>query len=78
MAYHIDIFVVVHGTPNINTYLPHIQQMEGETEAYILRQFRKTITNQSLETISQTQAAWQETERTYTLGQNHTYFSLKR
>ena len=78
MAYHIGIFVVVHGTPNLNTYLPNIQQMEGETEAYILRQLRKTITNQSLETISQMQAEWQETERTYPLVQNCTYFSLQR
>ena len=78
MAYHVGIFVVVHGTPNLNTYLPHIQHMEGENEAYILRQLRKTITNQSMETILQTQAAWQETETTYPLGQNRTYFSLQR
>ena len=78
MAYYIGVFVVVHGTSNINTYLPHIQQMEGETEAYIISQLRKTITNQALETISQTQAGWKETERTYPLGQNRTYLSLKR
>ena len=70
MAYYIGIFVVVHVTPNINTYLPRIQQTEGENEAYIFLQIRKTITNQALETLSQTQAAWQETERTYPLGQN--------
>ena len=51
--------------------------MEQETEAWILRQLRKTITNQSFETVSQTQAAWQETERTYPLGHNRTYFSLQ-
>ena len=72
------MFVVVHGTLSINTYLPHIQQMEGENEAYILSLIRYTITTQALEKLSQMQAAWQETERTHPLGQSGTHFSLKR
>ena len=56
MAYYTGIFVVIHGTSNINTYLTHIQQMEGETEAWIISQLRYTITTQALETLSQTQA----------------------